>query len=101
MDGLAHLRWHWGIGSGWKMHCTQMCLHRGSTAQDEFDGGKRRGQANTTEGMEYWSNQLKSRMFVSSRVVAGGGIRGVVVEGAEGRGCCRGGAVAVLLRGRR
>jgi hypothetical protein len=48
MDGLVHLRWHWGIGSGWKdafMHCmgsaAQMCLRRGSTARDEF-GGKRR-----------------------------------------------------------
>jgi hypothetical protein len=104
MDGLAHLRWHWGIDSGWKMHCmgsaAQMCLRRGSTARDEFDVGKRRGEANTTEGLEYWSSQLNSRMFVSSRVIAGGGTRGVGVEGTEGRGCCRGGAVAVLLRGR-
>jgi hypothetical protein len=80
MDGLAHLRWHWGIGestAGGRMgSAAQMCLRRGSTARDEFDGGKRRGEATTTEGLEYWSSQLNSRMFVSSRVVAGGGTRG-------------------------
>jgi hypothetical protein len=81
MDVLAHLRWHWGIGestAGGRMgSAAQMCLRRGSTARDEFDAGKRRGEATTTEGLEYWSSQLNSRMFVSSRVVAGWGIRGV------------------------
>jgi hypothetical protein len=73
MDGLAHLRWHWGIGSGWKMYCmgsaAQMCLRRGSTDRVSSTG-ERREEANTTEGLEYWSSQLNSRMFVSSRVVA-------------------------------